>query len=298
MNIGNTIIGIRDDDTNYFTNPEELNFAYGDIWGKCPVTLAVVPYIKGNWKYWVTEIEKNNGMIDWEAYRNDDQIFPIGENKVLVNFLKEKIKEKKISVSIHGIHHRNNDAELPKIKNNYAGPAEFVTIMNLKKQLLEAKLYLEELLNTSINSFVAPQNILSKQGLKAVSENKLNIVRNNYFPIYPVFDHITIREAIKFIGFKIQNRHKTYPYCLNFKNHKEITHYWIKLNTDLEQLKTQFDFIHLKKGAFILSSHYYGFNQTAYNGYTIKENFIKIFDYIESHENISFGSIDEIFSYK
>ena len=70
-----TKIGIRDDDTNFYTHPDELIFAYGEVWNECPVTLAVIPFIKGNWNYWVHEIEKNNGAIDWEIWRKDNQIW-------------------------------------------------------------------------------------------------------------------------------------------------------------------------------------------------------------------------------
>jgi hypothetical protein len=35
---------IRDDDTNYFTQPEQLARVYGAVWEVCPVSLSVVPF--------------------------------------------------------------------------------------------------------------------------------------------------------------------------------------------------------------------------------------------------------------
>jgi hypothetical protein len=37
---------IRDDDTCFFTKPEDLEWAYKDIYDKYPITLAATPFIK------------------------------------------------------------------------------------------------------------------------------------------------------------------------------------------------------------------------------------------------------------
>lgn len=37
---------IRDDDTNYFTQPEDLVKVYGKVWNKCPISLSVIPFQK------------------------------------------------------------------------------------------------------------------------------------------------------------------------------------------------------------------------------------------------------------
>ena len=36
-------VAIRDDDTCYFTAPDELERVYSDIWDRVPVCLAIVP---------------------------------------------------------------------------------------------------------------------------------------------------------------------------------------------------------------------------------------------------------------
>lgn len=77
---------IRDDDTSFFTSPEELERAYGDIvrWG--PVSLAVVPFhragtskgvpekFRGRWT--VHRLHENQELVqsaqrrEWRPIRN------------------------------------------------------------------------------------------------------------------------------------------------------------------------------------------------------------------------------------
>jgi len=80
-----------DHDTNYFTKPAQLESVYGEIWGKIPISLSVVPF----------HACTKSGAIPQE-YWQGDRIFPIGENKKLVEFLKRKIDENKISILMHG----------------------------------------------------------------------------------------------------------------------------------------------------------------------------------------------------
>ena len=40
-------LAIRDDDTCYFTAPEDLERVYGDVWDRVPICLATVPFAVG-----------------------------------------------------------------------------------------------------------------------------------------------------------------------------------------------------------------------------------------------------------
>ncbi|MFQ5867215.1 MAG: hypothetical protein ACE5IT_04380 [bacterium] len=80
-----------DHDTNYFTKSEQLESVYGKIWDKMPVSLSVVPF----------HACTKSGAIPRE-YWQGDRIFPISDNKELVEFLKRKISENKISILMHG----------------------------------------------------------------------------------------------------------------------------------------------------------------------------------------------------
>ena len=104
---------IRDDDLNYFYTPKFIEDNIKDIWDICPFSMSAVPYIKGNWL-------ENTKMLEELGPKNvldnvirkiqlDNKIYDIANNVELINYIKQKIDEKKIYLTIHGIHHRNED---------------------------------------------------------------------------------------------------------------------------------------------------------------------------------------------
>ena len=58
---------IRDDDTSFFTSPEELEDAYGEITTRGPVSLAVVPYCRAGHSAGVPERFRGQ----WSVHRLD-----------------------------------------------------------------------------------------------------------------------------------------------------------------------------------------------------------------------------------
>ena len=122
---------IRDDDTNFFTDPDELIQAYGQIWDFCPPTLSVITHVKGDWPAWTKKIYQFKHEINWDHWRKDDTVFPLHDNQALVKFLKENLQKEKIDVSFHAVHHRNEDRIMPTSRsNNYVLGAEFFTSEN------------------------------------------------------------------------------------------------------------------------------------------------------------------------
>ena len=73
---------IRDDDTSFFTTPEELEQAYGEIskWG--PISLAVVPFHRAGTSKSVPE-----------KYRDRWTVHPLHENPDLVQYLRSGISK-------------------------------------------------------------------------------------------------------------------------------------------------------------------------------------------------------------
>ena len=71
---------IRDDDTSYFTQPEQLEQVYHDVWDRVPIGLAVVPHAAGFAdkaipdKYWdagrAVPLEENPAIV--QALRDQD----------------------------------------------------------------------------------------------------------------------------------------------------------------------------------------------------------------------------------
>jgi hypothetical protein len=61
---------IRDDDTSYFTSPDELERAYGQVTKYGPVSLAIIPFCRAG---------TSRGIP--ETYRGRWSIHPLHENR-------------------------------------------------------------------------------------------------------------------------------------------------------------------------------------------------------------------------
>ncbi|MBZ0169678.1 hypothetical protein MELA_01139 [Candidatus Methylomirabilis lanthanidiphila] len=147
------IFTIRDDDTNFFTTPEELLTVYGRIWDQCPVSLSVVPF---------HACTPSKGIP--RQYWHGDHTFPVGDNKDLIVFLKQMIQAGRVCITMHGYHHKDEED----------GP-EFVAGRDLSSKVIKGKRYLEQLFGTPIQVFVPPHNALSFEGWKAVTDSRLSL---------------------------------------------------------------------------------------------------------------------------
>src|SRR5258708_22550213 len=85
---------IRDDDTNFFTQPEELERAYGRITQCGPVSLAVVPFCRAG-----------SSKAVPEKLRYTWSVHPLHENGALVDYLRERLAERRFEIMLHGYHH-------------------------------------------------------------------------------------------------------------------------------------------------------------------------------------------------
>ncbi len=236
---------IRDDDTNFFTTPEDLEKVYKDIWNLCPINLSVVPFHRCT----------KSGAIPKKHWKGDD-IFPIGDNPRLVSFLKQKIRENKISIMLHGYSHQDGEQYYEFGSHNYP---------LLHKKIRQGKNYLEALFDTRISWFVPPHNALSKEGLRAAIKNHINVVNVNSFrPDQRDFSFNNISPFIKLKLFNLKHKER-YPFVLDFKNHKEVYHASLVPETDLETLKKRFLFCYRQKGIFVLATHYWEVHKTGFN---------------------------------
>ena len=89
-------IALRDDDTCYFTSPDELERVYGDVWHRVPVCLATVPFAVGYPRVGIPESE-------WHSGRR----YPLEENQELVEWLRRRIAERRITIALHGYTHED-----------------------------------------------------------------------------------------------------------------------------------------------------------------------------------------------
>lgn len=292
---------IRDDDLNYFFNSEQIERNYKDIWDICPVSMSVVPFIKGDWLNWIERFEKIGPGIMTESLINefysDNEVSAIGDNPELISFLKKEIDRGRIYLTIHAIHHRNEDDIIPQFKNNYGIGAEFYTNRNLTSKLQESILYLEDLLNQKIEVFTPPQNIMSDLGLDAVINNNLAIV-GSYPPIRRMrtFNLLGVTEYLKYLSFRFWNRGKIYPLPLINNKLKIVNYYNLMPGSNLKELYRKLDDVYSFKGTFVLATHSYGFNYKMKNSNkTMGEVLKEIVSYAATKSNVQFVNMKEIF---
>ena len=232
---------IRDDDLCYFTNPEELNSIYHDIWNEFPITFATVPFQKGTFA----------GHIPLK-YWHSKKIYPIGDNKELVNFIKVHRSKKNIDLVLHGIHHTYNIKRfkiIPELVN-------FKDDFNCS--LKEAKEYLDDLFGVDINIFVPPSNTMGKEISKTLIRENWNLLnypgirRNTRSLISIRHQYARIKRLIHFLIYKID---MTNP--LVWKNRWEIGAHTLTPSTDLGKLKKAFLLALNRNHPFLMATHYW-----------------------------------------
>lgn len=198
---------IRDDDTNYFTQPEDLERWYSKIWNKVPIHLAVIPYVYAGQAE--VPLEKRDGLYHW-----------FWTNKRLCNFLKRKIKEGKIVIWQHGITHQDMDGqfECEQSLTDYS-----YTLYQYCKDRLE------EELKTKIDIFVAPHDRFSREVIDIIENLKMNICRC-FAPLFREFrfNKYYIRNIWELFKLYIQYGTKYRPiYWMEYGKHKELYSYRI-----------------------------------------------------------------------
>ncbi len=279
---------IRDDDTNFFTTPEELEACYHDIWDEAPVTLCLISKVKGNWAKWVHQIYQDKQNTDWDAWTKDDTIYPIEDNQELVSYLREKIREGKVDIGFHAIHHRNEDNVLPgDMVNNYVRGAEFYTNRDQSEAIKAEVKHLGKIFNYPITVFTPPQNLLSTKGYKAVLEAGLNICGGGLSFIKKQKDISGIVNIGKQLTFKLLHRESDYPYIVKYAKHTEAPyHYPLQPGTLLRTLTDAFDMVRQYNGDFILSTHYVEFNYPmVYDETRTMKNILHDFlDYVSQYD--------------
>lgn len=297
---------IRDDDLNYFYTPKFIEENIKDIWDICPISMSAVPFIKGKWlenTKILEDLGPNNVSKDIiKNIQDDNQIYDIADNQELVSYIKNKINEKKIYLTIHAIHHRNEDEKLPEFENNFPIGAEFYTDRDLTYDLKGAIEHLEEIFCQKITVFTPPQNLYSKKGFEAIVSNNLNMCA--YLPsvkdIWNSISIIGIINYLKLFNFKLENigKRTPYPYLLQISKVQIIDHKSLQPRTDIDELYQSFEYVYSKDGNFVLSTHSYGFNHKMQGSdKTMGEVLKEFLLYAQKKDNVEFVSINNLFNY-
>lgn len=230
---------IRDDDTSFFTAPDELERAYGEVTKHGPVSLAIIPFCRAG---------NSKGVP--AAYREQWSIHALEENRALVEYLRRGIADGRYEAMLHGYHH-----DEPEHRR------EFLEGTELVRKVREGKQYLEELLDTTIRVFVPPHNAIGKEGLEAISAAGLHLggvagMRHGWPWWSPsclgIWWHLRRRRKNGLDGL---------PYVLDVPGHKELAGTPITPAAVLRKSLRRFDEAIGLDGVFCAATHYWEFGQ-------------------------------------
>lgn len=230
-------VAIRDDDMNFFTKVEDIEFVYHRF-NNFPISFAVIPAVKDISTKGACPETRGNTMP--RAFEG---------NQELVAWLKSKLASGNADVLMHGVNHdykfiegvrnaemlwRNGESDLPN------------TLRTYKEQL-------EKVLDYRISCFVAPSNKITKHCLNAVVKNGMD-----YSGIVPIkFQrNITLRNLMNYLK-RWWHRFKDnlpWPGVLKYSDHLEINACLLQSG---EYLRKMFDFCISHDLPMVINVHYW-----------------------------------------
>jgi hypothetical protein len=229
---------IRDDDTSYFTSPEELEAVYGEASIHGPVSLAVVPFHRAG----------TSGCVP-ERLRKRGTIHPLHENHALVEYLRHGISKGRFEVMLHGCHHDEPD-----------GLPEFINRNDLLHRVSRGRKYLEDLMGTAIRVFVPPGNTIGAAGLRVIAREGLHLggtagVRAGW-PLMAPATWKTWRHLRKWR----RNGGVGVPWVLDLGDHREIPGNAVTPAASFEENQARFHTADALGGVFCVATHYWEMN--------------------------------------
>jgi predicted deacetylase len=268
-------IAIRDDDTCYFTAPEELEQVYGDVWDRVPVCLATVPFAIGYARAGIPHEHWQSG-----------EAFALERNPALVAALKELTASRRVTIALHGYTHQ----DFPQ------GP-EFQAARDPERRVQEGLEYLRGTLGPGVGIFVPPHNALSKHGLAAVAAAGLNILGSflSFRPSMRPWDWHTPANWWRVRRFRLATRrtkadHLVYPRVLRYARHAEFGCHSLIPGTTLDQLTTGLDEARRAGGDFCLATHYWEVDPG------MKDVMLRFLDHAARHPDVRFVAAEELFA--
>jgi len=240
-------VAIRDDDTSYFTSPAALERVYGDVWDRAPVCLAVVPFAIG---YEQPGIPRE--------YWSSTEEMPLDRNPALVSFLRDLVAAGKVTIALHGCTHQD-----------FAGGYEFQAAPDPRERIARGRAYLQSLLGCRISVFVPPHNALSKRGLDAVADARLNLLGSflSFRPSMRPWDRRTaanwwaVRRFRRAVG-RSKRDPLVYPFPLRYVRHAEFGCHSLVPGTTTDTLCAAFDEARRRGGDFCVATHYWEVDST------------------------------------
>jgi hypothetical protein len=267
---------IRDDDTSFFTRPEELEEAYGRISQRGPVSLAVVPFCRAG---------SSKGVP--ERMRRTWSVHPLHENAALVDYLRGQVAAGRFEVMLHGYFH-----------DEVHGRPEFADGDDLERRVREGRRYLEDVLGTTVRAFVPPHNAIGRRGLAAVAKAGLHLagaagVRAGW----PLLSRSTWALWWKLRQWR-QRGGVGVPWILDLGDHRELAGNAVTPWSSLQHNRKALDCAITAGGVFCAATHYWELGvPSRYPGEpTVGEQLLDLIERASSQPGTVWASVGDIVS--
>lgn len=151
------LFAIRDDDTCFFTKPDELSEAY-DFVKEGTISLSCIPYC--------FPYHKDTNPFQTNV---DPGYYDIEDNGALVDYVRTGIEHSRFEIMLHGFSH-----EYKKISDKYQAEMIWKSKSQISDELTRGKKHLEDLFGVNIRTFVAPNNLVDKKCVSVLEDLGLN----------------------------------------------------------------------------------------------------------------------------
>jgi len=246
---------IRDDDTSYFTKPDDLHRAYDFLRDGC-VSLSVVPYTVPIHK---DDIFPYGKGIEYGFY-------DIADNRELVDYLKLEVATGKYDILLHGYTH-----EYSKAEGKWKAEMLWKSQEQIQDELTKGKNHLEVLFDKPIRVFVAPNNSIDKKAIAVIEELGMEysgIIQKNDRQINAKY----LVNFAKRWGYRVI-RQIPYPGILDYGKHKELVAYTLD---NYDRLVFEYKACKKRNQPFVVYTHYWQVNENS----SVKDLLRKITDYV------------------
>jgi len=268
-------VAIRDDDTCYFTAPEDLARVYHDVWDRVPICLATVPFAIGYERAGIPREHWHSG-----------EAFALDRNAALTSALKALVASRRATIALHGYTHQD-------FRDGY----EFQAAPDPERRVADGLRYLRDTLDAAISVFVPPHNALSKRGLAAVGAAGLNILGSflSFRPSMRPWDWTTPANWWRVRRFRRATQRSkadrlVYPHVLRYADHAEFGCHSLIPGTTLQELTGSFDEARRAGGHFCLATHYWEVDDA------MRTVMLRFLDYAARDNDVRFVAAEELFA--
>jgi hypothetical protein len=267
---------IRDDDTSFFTSPDDLERAYGEITKYGPVSLAIIPFCKAG---------TAKGVPD--KYKRRWSVHALHDNVELVQYLRAGLSTGRYEAMLHGYHHDEEDRLF-----------EFIGGDNLQRRVSDGRKYLEDLLGAPIRVFVPPRNGIGRQGLQAIANEGLHLagvagVRSGWPPL----SRATWVNWWRLRKWKSQGG-RGIPWVLELGDHREIPGNAVTPTSNLHENEARYESARKQTGVFCAATHYWELDTPCIppNPGTVGDQLQRLVDRAKSDPQVVWRSVGDVVS--